>query len=120
MRWHKPSLKSIHSFWGQRARTEVVPEPATDGVRHAMLQVTPHIAAGEPHAALFARIQRAANLQALWYLRGDLMSAIASQYGEAAARQQVATITKLFVGLIPEARHLSAPDLRRKPHTPDA
>ena len=114
MRWHKPSLTSIQSYWGQRARSEVFPQAVTGGVRHAMLQATPDDAPGKPHAGLFSRIQRAASLQALWYLRSDLMSAIAAESGEAVARQQVASITKLFVGLIPEARNLSTPDLQRK------
>ena len=37
----------------------------------------------------------------LWYLRGDLMAALAAIQGEAAAREKVAGITRMFQGLLP-------------------
>ena len=47
------------------------------------------------------RIRYANDIQALWYLRGDLMAALASTRGEMAARQQVQQITRMFEGLLP-------------------
>lgn len=120
MRWHKPSLKALHSFWGQRARTERSTDERIEGVRHAMLEATPHAAAGEPHATLFGRIHRAPDLEALWYLRSDLMAAIAAHHGEATAREQLAGISPLFEGLIPQARMpTGAKPARRPPGEPD-
>jgi hypothetical protein len=105
MRWHKPSLKGIPSFWGQRAKDVGGAQHAFDNVRAAMLQATPHVAPGDPHARLIVRIHHAATLQALWYLRSDLMASIASQQGEIIARRELAAVTRLFDGLIPEARN---------------
>jgi hypothetical protein len=39
----------------------------------------------------------------LWYLRGDLMAALAAMHGEVAARQRIAAITAMFHGLVPES-----------------
>lgn len=120
MRWHKPSLKVIHSFWGQRARTERSTDERIEGVRHAMLEATPHAAPGEPHGTLFSRIHHAPDLEALWYLRSDLMAAIAAQHGEATAREQLAGISPLFEGLIPQARMPTGTEsTRRRPSRPD-
>jgi hypothetical protein len=47
------------------------------------------------------RIRYANDIHGLWYLRGDLMGALASMHGEAAARQKVASITAQFRGLLP-------------------
>ncbi|RYY84041.1 MAG: hypothetical protein EOO24_38165 [Comamonadaceae bacterium] len=52
-----------------------------------------------PHVT--RRIRYANDVQGLWYLRGDLMAAIASTQGEAAAREQVQRITRMFHGLLP-------------------
>ena len=41
------------------------------------------------------------DIQALWYLRGDLMAALAAMHGEVAARQKVAAVTQMFQGLLP-------------------
>lgn len=52
-----------------------------------------------PH--ITRRIRYAGDIQALWYLRGDLMAALASEHGEVLARQKVASITAQFGGLLP-------------------
>jgi len=114
MRWHKPSLKGIHSFWGQRASSEPQSDAQIAGVRHAMLQAVPEIQAGNPYARLFGQINQATSLQTLWYLRTDLMAAIASQRGEAEARNVITEISRLFEGLIPEARVLPPTGPSRK------
>lgn len=104
MRWHKPSIKAIHSFWDTRARNEAPHDDRIDRVRDGMLRATPIVAPDEPYANLFRQIHRANSLQALWYLRSDLMAAISAQKGEAAARAEIAVISRTFEGLIPEAR----------------
>jgi hypothetical protein len=47
------------------------------------------------------RIRYANDIQALWYLRGDLMAALAAMHGEMAAREKVASVTQMFQGLLP-------------------
>ena len=46
---------------------------------------------------------QAGDVQALWYLRGDLMAVLASLHGEAQARTHVQSVTDMFRGLLPRA-----------------
>lgn len=39
----------------------------------------------------------------LWYLRSDVMNAIAAMHGEALARQKIRLITAMFDGLLPKS-----------------
>ncbi|WP_231402325.1 hypothetical protein [Caenimonas aquaedulcis] len=72
----------------------------TEDIRESMLQVL-----GETGMRHFPQITRriryANDIQALWYLRGDLMGALAAMHGEVAARQKVGSITEMFRGLLP-------------------
>ncbi|MGE0498543.1 MAG: hypothetical protein AB7I35_00190 [Ramlibacter sp.] len=60
---------------------------------------------GESGAKHFPQITRrvryANDVQALWYLRGDLMAALSATHGETEARARVARLTSLFKGLLP-------------------
>jgi len=47
------------------------------------------------------RVRNASDIEALWYLRADVMQAIATTEGESAARRKMARITPLFTGLLP-------------------
>ena len=114
MRWQKPSLKNIHSFWGQVAKGEPTSDARTESVRHAMLAATPVVGPDDAHSGVFGRIRRAPNIQALWYLRSDLMAAISSCRGEQIARREMAAVTRLFKGLIPESRGPKALGSARK------
>ena len=49
------------------------------------------------------KVTYAQNLQDLWYLRGDLMAAIAAVDGEASARQKLTEISEMFRGLLPRS-----------------
>lgn len=54
------------------------------------------------------RIRLAADTQALWFLRGHLMQALSSLYGESGAREQMDELTHMFTGLLPrglKSRH---------------
>jgi hypothetical protein len=103
MRWLKPSIRSIYGLLGNApAATGSVLEDGTEEVRETMLR-----ALGEegwrqyPHVT--RRIRYADDIQALWYLRGDLMGALAAMHGEAAARRKLAAITEQFQGLLPDS-----------------
>jgi hypothetical protein len=64
----------------------------TDLFRRLMLEVVQPIS-GEKAARLALRIQCAATLQSLWFMRSDLMAVLAPVYGEVDARHRVETIS---------------------------
>ena len=47
------------------------------------------------------RVMYANNAEDLWYLRGDVMAAIAALDGEATAREKIAKMTDKFKGILP-------------------
>jgi hypothetical protein len=102
MRWFKGGLRnSVYGLLGNSvAQSDSMLENKTEDIREAMLELL-----GEPGAKQFAnvtrRIRYANDVQALWYLRGDLMASLAATQGEAAARQQVQRITQMFQGMLP-------------------
>ena len=102
MGWLKPKRKnSLFGLLGNPpAPSESVLESGIDDIREAMLgALGPD---GAKHfSQLTRRIRYSDDVQALWYLRGDLMAALASMYGERAARERMAAITDQFQGLLP-------------------
>lgn len=71
-------------------------------IRDAMLVAMGSVAS-DRFAVIQLRVTYADDIEDLWYLRGDVMAAIASQYGEVLAREKVAGISQMFVGLVPRA-----------------
>ena len=102
MRWFKHSLRnSLYGLLGNApAPSESTLESGTEDIREAMLALLGP-AGTQQHPQVTRRIRYAADLQALWYLRGDLMAALAVGMGEAAARERVQSITDMFKGLLP-------------------
>jgi hypothetical protein len=49
------------------------------------------------------RVRFASNLEALWFLRPELLLAISSVAGELAAQEKVGEITSMFDGLLPKS-----------------
>lgn len=102
MSWFKPSLRSsIYGLLGNPvAPSESVLESSTEDIRESMLA-----ALGETGPKQFPQIVRriryAGDVQALWYLRGELMAALATMHGEKEARQKIADLTVHFRGLLP-------------------
>ena len=77
-------------------------QTALEDIREAMLDglgVTGTVAVSK----LELRITYATDLHDLWYLRGDIMAAIAAVDGEAIARQKLNQISGMFSGLLPKA-----------------
>lgn len=106
MRWLKPNLRSsIYGLLGNPiAPSDSMLEGSTDEIREAMLSVLGETGQKNfPHVT--RRIRYANDIQALWYLRGDLMAALASLYSETVARQKVAEISGQFQGLLPGGLH---------------
>ncbi|MFC5498076.1 hypothetical protein ACFPOE_11070 [Caenimonas terrae] len=100
MRTWKPTIQSLFGLLGgaQRATREL--DDAIGEIQDAMLE-----ALGETgmkrFPAVSRRIQYAPDLQALWYLRGDLMAALSALHGEGQARDMVQDISEQFGGLLP-------------------
>ncbi|HWI83163.1 hypothetical protein [Ramlibacter sp.] len=104
MRWRKPNLRSsIYGLLGNpMPPSDSALESGTEDVREAMLGLLGETGP-KHHPALVRRVRYATDIQALWYLRGDLMAALASMHGEKLAREQLASITRMFKGLLPGA-----------------
>lgn len=102
MRWFKGGIRnSIYGLLGNPATpSDSELDNGTEDIREAMLGLL-----GENGSRQFPnvtrRIRYANDIQALWYLRGDLMAALASVHGESAARARVQEITEMFQGLLP-------------------
>jgi hypothetical protein len=101
MRWPKINIRRVllgHPESG--ADSEL--DSQTDDIRESMLALLEPCGAVR-HANLIRRIRYADDPQSLWYLRGDLMAALAASQGERAAREEVLSITAQFEGLVPRA-----------------
>lgn len=106
MRWFKGSIRtSLYGLLGNPVGpTDSVLESGMEDIREAMLGLLDE-AGGRRFVNVIRRVRYANDIQALWYLRGDLMAALAAVDGEAAAREKVQKITKMFRGLVPGSLH---------------
>lgn len=73
-------------------------------VRQAMLDCFQGVPAGPDQARIWGRVLYAPDIQALWYLRSDMMTLLAHPLGENEARSRLASVTTLFNGLLPSAQ----------------
>lgn len=102
MRWLKSSVRAnLYGLLGHSVDpTQSILDVGTEDIRTSMLELL-----GQGGYARFPqltrRIRYAGELQGLWYLRGDLMAAIASMDGEAIARERLRQVSDLFQGLLP-------------------
>jgi hypothetical protein len=101
MRWLKPTLRSVYGMLGNAPPlSESLLDVGTEDVRESMLSsLGPGGLRHFPQVT--RRIRYANDIHALWYLRGDLMAALANMHGEAAAREKIASISAQFRGLLP-------------------
>lgn len=70
-------------------------------IRHAMLSLL-QVHSGHGVQRIAQRVRFADDLEALWYLRQDLLMTLSAADGEAAARRQLRHINSLFKGLLPQ------------------
>ena len=106
MRWLKPKLTS--SFYAIfSVSNPAAPPPAAVGnsvsmedIRETMLSLAA-MDNDERALAVTRRIRYAADLEALWYIRGELMGLLARTHGEAIAREMLEDLSVLFTGLLP-------------------
>lgn len=102
MRWIKPNLRSsIYGLLGASTQpSESVLENGTEDIRQAMLDML-GTAGAQQFPQVTRRVRYANDVQALWYLRGDLMAALSAMHGESRAREQILRLTGMFKGLLP-------------------
>lgn len=102
MRWIKPNLRSsIYGLLGASSQpSESMLENGTEDIRQAMLDMLGTTGA-QQFAQVTRRVRYANDVQALWYLRGDLMAALSAMQGEVQAREQILRLTAMFKGLLP-------------------
>ncbi len=72
----------------------------THRVRNAMLSLL-QVHGGHGVQRVAQRVRFADDLEALWYLRQDVMSALVELDGEASARRQLRPINAMFKGRLP-------------------
>lgn len=94
---------SVMSMLGE-ATPELTAKARIETIRKAMLDnladIPPNIRLTKVHS----RVRFAPDIQALWYLRGDIMTLLAEARGEAHATERLTRITVLFQGLLPAAQ----------------
>ena len=105
MRWFKTKdlRSSIYALFTVSTSAPRVDDAASmDQIREAMLALAGNDP-GERAAGLARRIRYATDLQALWFMRGELMQLLARNHGEAAAREKLDELSTLFTDLLPSA-----------------
>ena len=98
MRIWKPTIQSIYGLLGGSPRSSRDLDDAIGDIQDAMSAALGQ-AGAKGYPGLARRIQYTQDLQALWYLRGDLMAALSSLHGEQRAREAIKNISAMFEGL---------------------
>jgi hypothetical protein len=106
MRWFKPNLRgSIHAIFSashpHASSQTLAQEIGVEEIRESMLAMIAGIE-GDRSPHVTRRIRYAGDVQALWFLRGDLMAVLASSHGETVAREMLETISDMFQNLLPQ------------------
>lgn len=70
-------------------------------IRQAMLDNLIEVSESHKLTRVYVQIAFAPNIEALWYLRCDMMTLLAQRVGESAATKRVASTTAMFSDLMP-------------------
>ncbi len=81
--------------------------------RQAMLDCLVGFGENEEVARIWGRVLYAPDVQALWYLRSDVMILLAGHLGEAVAKARIQSVTKLVSSLLPVAQRPRATRFHR-------
>jgi hypothetical protein len=96
-------MRLRNSFWSLLGQAEAeAPEAVLERVRQAMAVALVE-QLGQDGFEIMLRVRFARDIESLWYLRPDIMNAIATHQGEAAARSCMDGLTALFRGHHPGA-----------------
>ncbi|MFT4268523.1 MAG: hypothetical protein QM586_15095 [Xenophilus sp.] len=71
-------------------------------IREAMLELL-QFHPGDTCRRVAQRVRYADGLESLWYLRQDMLAALSETHGELRARQQMAALTQMFKGALPQS-----------------
>ncbi len=114
MRWTSSSfMNGIQTlFRGNSSERGGASSSSIQEIREAMLRAMGS-AVSTQFPVIQLRVTYADDIQDLWYLRGDVLAAIASFDGEALAREKLAAISELFVGLVPSTLTAKSGMLKR-------
>lgn len=93
-------MVGIHGLLSGPTPSALDVEESIEDIREMMLDAMGPDSATR-HPQVTRRIRYAQDLQALWYLRGELMAILAALHGEAQAREIVLAISQEFEGLLP-------------------
>lgn len=111
MRWFKTKdlRSSIYAMFSVSTAHRRPPDDgsALEAIRELMISLA-SMDGSDRGAALARRIRYAMDLQALWFMRGELMALLARSHGEEAARNKVTEVSAMFEDLLP-------PGLRSRP-----
>jgi hypothetical protein len=98
---HSNWMTGMHRlFKGSANPVGAQPELMLGQIRRTMLKVVKESGADQGMVVL-RRVTYAHGFQDLWYLRGDVLAAIASTKGEVEAREQITQISSMFEGYLP-------------------
>lgn len=103
MRW-TPSIFTVGIntlFRGSPKQKALIPQKSTQEIKNAMLAAMGKNLPVHYHVTQL-RVTHADDIHDLWYLRADVLAAIASFAGEAFASKQMEDISEMFVGLVPK------------------
>lgn len=100
MRWFLTSL-GLALTARRLPSSSAIYRERTESIRAALME-TLNGAATPDALGLIQRIRYASDAQRLWYLRPEVMSALASLHGEAHAREALARVSTLFQGVLPD------------------
>jgi hypothetical protein len=97
-------MRLRNSFWAMLGRDESeAPEAVLERVREEIFEALEPYRL-DPVTRIENRVLFARDIEGLWYLRPEIMNAIAASHGEAAARKCLSQITALFQGHHPGAK----------------
>ena len=117
MRWNNPNLRNnLQGLLGRDkpSSTAWVRDQGLEEVRRAMLHSLMGLTGCEV-ARMNMRLRYAGDIEALWYLRSDLLDTLTLLRGEATAQTVLDRITPMFQGQLPLS--LWVPQM---PHAPRA
>lgn len=102
MHWFNSQLKSsLLALLSPDVLKPSVRENRTEDIREWMLD---ELEQSEElkFPTIVRQVRYATDAQALWFMRGEVMTALAAMHGETVAREKISHISQKFKGLLPK------------------
>lgn len=125
MRWFntkdlRSSIYAIFTVRVERPRALGDSAARTEHIRQRMVDMVE--LDGSERAEKLARRIRYADLEALWFMRGELMGLLARTHGEMAARERLEGLSQMFEDMLPSGLRsrpspLNQPYRTSRPHS---